>query len=73
MVGWGAPRGSSKYDKLREMIRLRKCVSFKFKIEFKAMIDWVEDEFMVGNNHKVIQIIGTQSNIIPILFPFLFQ
>lgn len=55
------------------MIRLRKCVSFKFKIEFKAMIDWVEDEFMVGNNHKVIQIIGTQLNIIPILFPFLFQ
>lgn len=56
-----------------EIIGEGECVRFKFKIEFKAMINWVEEEYMAGYNDRVIQRTGTLLFIIPKLFPFLFQ
>ena len=67
------PGGLVCFCELEEIIGEGECVSFKFKIEFKAMINWVEDGQMIGNDDGVIQRIGTLLLIIPILFPFLFE
>lgn len=36
-------RGLVSFDESEEIIGEGECVSFKFKIEFKAMINWVEE------------------------------